>query len=381
MNFLRTGLPVALFLAMAGNPGASGTAWAGFETLFNSSKPQMDTRFPIQDEESFKENTKPLHKLPFNDTKLEFSILLPKDWTIENINQEKTSINQDQRLLGDIILSRSPVVNEAQAILSIQFISLDREISAENWLKNYASMSNYSIDGKIDAVSNKRASAYFVFMADGQITYTYATLQMNRNVAVMMQLKLPPALREPMKFLQKRVIDSFGLIMATDDPVETQKFFSFRDAMRFSYPESWLLYYPDLNDINNMSVQIHNVTKAGKVEGLIRFVAVRRAPGTKLRDEVAKLKRYFDEFLLIDVKNLVSSNTASVYDRFIFSRYEVYQVSFRKQGDSVKELRLVMLGDKEWYIMLFLLAPSEEEDLFSWSRDVQTFDLILGNIR
>ena len=30
---------------------------------------------------------------------------------------------------------------------------------------------------------------------------------------------------------------------------------------------------------------------------------------------------------------------------------------------------------------MFLLAPSEEDDLSSWSRDIQTFDLILKSIR
>lgn len=380
MIFFKTGLLI-LFLSMVVNPITSRTAWAGYENMFSNKQQINDPRFPIQDEESFKKNTNIFHKLPFNDTKLEFSIMLPKDWIIENVNHRKTSINLNQRFLGDIVFSKSRIINASQATLSIQFISLEREISAENWLKNYANMNNYSINGKVDTVSNKRASAYFVFIDNGQIINSYATMQMNRNVAIMMQLKLPMALKEPMKFLQKSIIDSFVLIMATDDPVESQKLFSFHNAMRLSYPESWDINYPNLNDINNMSAQIHSVTKAGKIEGLIRFIVVRRGHQAKLKDQVSKLKKYFDEFLMLDIKSLVSSDTAPVYDRFLFSRYEVYKAFSKKKGGNEKEIRFVMLGDKEWHILIFLLAPSEEVDLPSWSRDVQTFDLILKNLR
>ncbi|MCK4945931.1 MAG: hypothetical protein KAS59_06680 [Alphaproteobacteria bacterium] len=380
MIFFKTGLLI-LFLSMVVTPITSRTAWAGYENMFSNKQQINDPRFPIQDEESFKKNTNIFHKLPFNDTKLEFSIMLPKDWIIENINHRKTSINLNQRFLGDIVFSKSRIINASQATLSIQFISLEREISAENWLKNYANMNNYSINGKVDTISNKRASAYFVFIDNGQIINSYATMQMNRNVAIMMQLKLPIALKEPMKFLQKSIIDSFVLIMATDDPVENQKSFSFHNAMRLSYPESWDIHYPNLNDINNMSAQIHSVTKAGKIEGLIRFIVVRRGHQAKLKDQVSKLKEYFDEFLMLDIKSLVSSDTAPVYDRFLFSRYEVYKAFSKKKGGNEKEIRFVMLGDKEWHILIFLLAPSEEVDLSSWSRDVQTFDLILKNLR
>jgi len=380
MKFSKTGLLI-LLLTMFISQGMSRTAWAGYGDMFGNKQQIKDPRFPIQDEESFKANTKMFHKLPFNDTKLEFSIMLPKNWITENIDYRKTSINLKQRFLGDIVFSKSPIINASQATLSLQFISLDREISARNWLKNYAAMNNLSIDGKIKAVSNKRANAYFIFMDNGRIIHSYVTMQMNRNVAIMMKLKLPMALKEPMKFLQKSVIDSFVLIMATDDPVETQKIFSFHDAIRFGYPESWHIYYPNLNDVNNMSVQIHNITKTGKVEGLIRFVAVRRISDTKLKDQVSELKKYFDEFLMIDIKNLVFSSTAPVYDRFLFSRYEVYEVFSKKEINRKREVRLAILGDKEWYILMFLFAPSEEMDLSSWSNGVQTFDLILKNLR
>lgn len=378
MKFLRTNLLI-LLLALVVNPSISGTAWAGFGDMFNN-KPNIDSRFPIQDEESFKANTKSFYKAPFNNARLEFSIRLPNGWTTEDISQKKTVIDLNQRFFGETILSKSPIINASQAIVSIQFIFLEREISAKNWMKNYANMNNYSNE-KINAVNSKRANAYFTFMNNGQIINSYATMQINRNVAIMIQLRLPMSLKEPMKFLQKSVVDSFTLIMPTDEPVEKQKAFSLNDAMKFDYPESWHIYYPNLKNNNDMSVQIHSVTKTGKVEGLIRFIAVRRNSDTKLNDQVIKLKKYFDEFLMIDIKSLVSSDTAPVYDRFLFSRYEVYKAVTRKKDDTEKEIRFALLGDREWYIFIFLLAPAEKEDLPSWSRGVHTFDLILKNLR
>ena len=314
-------------------------------------------------------------------SKLEFNIFLPKDWVIKKLSWERNMTNLNRRFLGDIVLAESPILNAAKAIFSVQFISLDREISAQNWLKNYAHASNYYIEGEVESFGNKQANAYLVYMLNGQTVHSYATLHINRNVAVMVQIKLPESLRESMNFLQKEIINSFRLVMPTDDSVEKQEFFSFNDAMRFGYPESWKIYYPNLKDANNMSAQIHNMTKAGKIEGLIRFIVVRRVSDTDLKTEVEKLKKYFDEFFQLDIKELRLSKTAPVYDRFIFSRYEVYRVLPRKKMNRVKELRFVILGDKEWYILMFLLAPSEEDDLSSWSRDIQTFDLILKSIR
>ena len=243
MKFLSAGLLV-LFLTMMVNPGVSGMAWATFENLFASKSYLKDPRFPIKDKESFRVNTKAFHKIPFNDTKLEFIISLPKDWITEKSNKVKKSSGKSRRFLGDIIFARSPILNAAKAIFSVQFVSLEREISAQNWLKNYAHMSNYYIDGEVEAVNNKQANMHLVYMYKGQIVYSYVTLHINRNVAVMAQIRLPASLKEPMKFLQKEAIDSFRLAMPSDDPVETQEYFSFNEAMRVSYPSSWKLFYP-----------------------------------------------------------------------------------------------------------------------------------------
>jgi hypothetical protein len=361
--------------------GLSTPSAASLFGLFGKKQPVQEQapQFIIHDEDSFKANTSPYHEIPFNDPKFEYDILLPKDWTIERI--AKATPSTDQSIPEDITRFKSPMLGTAQAVMTIQAMRLDHEISVENWLKNYIYTNGYTLQDKINSLGNKKAGTSYISVFETKGTYTYTVAQINGNIIMIARFEVPLALKEPLAFLQKRTIDSFRLIMPVEESVEPKETFRLADALKISYPKSWQLRYPDLKDEHNMSVQIYNETQDQKVEGMIRFVAVSRGPQTNLAKETEGLKKYFGDFMGLEFKKMISSDKAPAYSRFLFSRYETYLVGSKKINAADRELRLAVLGDKDWYIFAFLLTPTESDNLYAWARNTETFDLIVKDFR
>ena len=128
-------------------------------------------------------------------------------------------------------------------------------------------------------------------------------------------------------------------------------------------------------------MELYSKSKGARIDGLIRFLVIRRTADTNLKKEAEDLKKYFDTFLKIDFKKLVSSNKAPVSDRFLFSRYEVYQVASKKENTADQELRLIVLGDKDWYVFAFLLTPSDVDNFYTWACNTRAFDMIVKKLR
>ena len=60
---------------------------------------------------------------------------------------------------------------------------------------------------------------------------------------------------------------------------------------------------------------------------------------------------------------------------------EIYEVKNKQRGEVPQKLHLTVLGDKEWYIITFLLSPREDDNLYNWSRNVASFEAILQSIK
>lgn len=379
MKFFKAGVLV-LSVALAFSLALPGKSFALFDALRKNNAPSRLQQFPIHDEESFLAKTKAYHQVPFNNPILEFDMLLPKDWETVALGQD-VALTLSQKILNDAARFKSPMIGTEQAVVTVQFIHLTDEISAGNWLKNYIFTNGHSLQEKIALTGDKRASGAFISIFEGKSTYTYTTVQINGNLAVMARFEIPLALKDALGFLQKRSMESFRLIAATDDPVETQKTYRMGDALKFSYPESWALYRADTTNPQRLFVQIHSVTQAKKIEGIVQCLAVQRVSGTSLAQELEKIKAYLGDTMNLDVKTMLSSGKAEVSGRFLFSRAEVYRVAYRNDSIAGQELRLAVLGDKDWYILLFLLTPTEANSFYTWASNTRVFDLIVKNLK
>ncbi len=339
-------------------------------------------QYYIHDDASFKANTKPFHEIPFSDPKFEYDIQLPNDWTVQQQTANTPPPDASQTVPTPISLFKSPMLGTLQAQVSVQAARLAYEISIENWLKSYmgtngwAPLEKIAVDG-----TGKRASASFISVDGLQSNFTRISAQLNGDVVMITRFDAPLSLKDPLSYLQQATVDSFRLIMPTDDTVEPHKTFVLGDALKFAYPQSWELRYPDTKDPNNMSVQIYNKGLGGRIDGVIRLTAVHRGAQTSLSKEMENLRKYFDETLGIAFKSLVSSDKAPAFNRFVFSRYEVYEAVSKKNTGAANEVRVAVLGDKDWYISVFMLSPAQRDNLLTWARDVETFDQIVKKLR
>jgi hypothetical protein len=334
----------------------------------------------INNDETFDAVKKTHEILPFERVELSVAFDLPNDWQGE-VFAEGKNYELSQKILGDIAIFKSPLIGTARGVVTIHALTLEHEISAGHWLKNYILANGFSPDGELVAKSNTSASAYYINIEKGISMHTYIGAHISGNTMVLIRFVIPLDLKDYVTYLQKRIIDSFHLTYPKDSAIEQQKVFTMVDSIKFNYPESWLVVSPDFRDMNKLTVQLHNKDSAGVAQGFIRIVAVRRNRSTDLDREIQSLRAYFKDTMKLEFQKMEYSGKSQAYDRFVFNRTEKYLVSNPEKPDFVQRINLVVLGDKEWYILMFLLSPREEEDLYNSARNEQSFDVLIKSIK
>jgi hypothetical protein len=240
------------------------------------------------------------------------------------------------------------------------------------------------VQDKVTVVDEKKAIAHCVGTdIDGKSNdYIHIMALINGNNAVVVRFEIPVYLKDSLEFLAKRSLESYQFILETDRSIETQKIFSFAEVLKFTYPESWAVNNMDVRDSRSMSMQLYNKGLGGRLDGMVRFLVIKRGPDTSLKKETDELKKYFNDFLGITFTKLTSSDKAPVKsNRFVFSRFEIYQISQKKANTSGQELRLVVVGDKNWYVFGFLMTPSDSDSFYTWASNTRTFDMIIKSLR
>jgi len=144
---------------------------------------------------------------------------------------------------------------------------------------------------------------------------------------------------------------------------------------------SWEVVSTDFRDMNRLTVHLQNKGKAKNIEGYVRFLAVRRSRSTDFQTELDDQRKYFDNVMNLKITKMISSGKSQAYDRFLFNRYEIYDVEPKKGKASPQEIHFLALGDKEWYIFAILFTPKEGTHLYNWARNTQSFKEIVKAIK
>lgn len=168
-----------------------------------------------------------------------------------------------------------------------------------------------------------------------------------------------------------------------------QKGYTIVDAIKFNYPISWTPDNPDFKNMSRLSLGLQNRTRKkigarviDTTEGYINFLTVRRSGNTSFKQELEEQKKYFSETISLDIKELTQSQKLDIPgNRFLFSRYEVYSTEYKKGNQKSPEVRFVVLGDKDWYIFIFMVTPSIIDSLSIWAHNVRCFDIIIKSIK
>jgi len=342
--------------------------------------PPPQTFYAIHDDASFAANTHVVHLRPYSSPPLEFDISLPRNWELTDLTKNQT-LPADQSIITNVATMRSEMIGVDHIETTVALATLKHEISARNWLRSYIFSNGYAMQGEVIEEGPRKASAYCSSIADQANIYSYISVQISGDMIFVSRTDLPLNLKDYAGYVQKKLVDSVQVSYLKQDGVESQKIYTLVDAMKFSYPLSWDIEDPDFKDISRLSVRLRTRNMLGATDGFIGFLAVRRASDTSLIKEARLMKKYFSDFLGINITSLVSSGKADTDSRFLFSRYETYAASYKKEGRTDPEVRLVVLGDKTWYIFIYLISPREQDDLNLWGRNTRTLDLIVKSIR
>lgn len=335
---------------------------------------------PINDDASFAASSRTINARPYNKSEMFFNITIPNDWEAAPIQTEKQEFTS--QIMGNIASFTSPFFGTARAEIIVQAVQLTHEVNAYDWLKHYVLSNSYTPDGDAQEINRWAANIhYYASSSDGQSKYVYMTVRMNGDIALVARFEMPVPLKGYLAFMQKKTIDSFTLAYPKEGRIEQQKTFTLADAMKVSYPASWDTVAPDFRDMNNLKVQLHNTSKSGAIEGFVYIKAIRRSQDSNLLKEAEVLREFFDKDIKVDVEKLVATRPTDIQkERFLFKRYETYELKSRRAGHSLQEVHLVALGDRDWYIFLFLITPREQENLYLWARNVRAFRDIVHSI-
>lgn len=343
---------------------------------------KLQKQHEIHDDKTFEALTTVHTISPFERTDIFFTISLPKDWTADLLPEGKRDISSG--IIGDLARFSSPMIGTKKLRVYTQAVSVEHDISVDNWLKNYILTSGFAPDGNViaDPENPRRAAIYFVNLEGGDSFYNYMAAELSGNIMMLSRFQVPQDLKEYAAFLQKKAIDSFALTYPSESPIEERKTFAMMDALKLDIPLSWETVSPNFRDMNRLSVQLHNKSSTGNIDGFILVQAIRRHRATNLLKELDELKKYFDTSLNVDISEMISSTEPPrINPRFIFKRYEVYHIENRRKSQSKQDAHVVVLGDKEWYVIIFLITMREDERLYTWARNVKTFENIIETIR
>ncbi|HYD19227.1 MAG TPA: hypothetical protein VEF76_12190 [Patescibacteria group bacterium] len=336
---------------------------------------------PIHDDATFAKETKAYGMMPYAKAELEYEIYIPKDWT--EVEAYDTLQENNQAILSRIALYRSPMVSTLQMELEINALKLPHEISAKYWLRDYILKQGFSPEGEVIEHSTKSASAYYVLAGSpaAPSSLEYIAARISGSWVLLATYRAPLPLRNYVKYLQKKTIDSFKVLYPKEEPIEDQKVFTLVDSIKFNYPVSWEVLAPDFRDMNRLTVSLQNKGLAKTVEGYVRILAVRRSRSTDFQTELDDQRKYFDNVMNLKITKLVSSDKSAAYNRFLFNRYEIYDVAPKKGTASAQEIHFLALGDKEWYVFMTLFTPKEQTNLYNWARNTQSFREIIKSVK
>lgn len=336
---------------------------------------------PIHDDATFAKETKAYGMMPYAKAELEYEIYIPKDWT--EIEAYDTLQENNQAILSRIALYRSPMVSTMQMELEINALKLQHEISARYWLKDYILKQGWGMQGDVIDGGPKSASAYYVVAGSpaAPSSLEYVAARISGGWVLLSTFRAPLPLKKYVEYLQKKTIDSFKVLYPKEDAIEDQKVFTLVDSIKFNYPVSWEVLAPDFRDMNRLTVSLQNKGLSKNIDGYVRILAVRRSRSTDFQTELDDQRKYFDNVMNLKIAKMISSDKSAAYNRFLFNRYEVYDVEPKKGKASPQEIHFLALGDKEWYIFATLFTPKEQTHLYNWARNVQSFKEIIKSIK
>ncbi len=353
----------------------------GQELLKNNAPPLQDAKLLPQAE--FDALTTLYEDSPGGDKGLSYSLRLPKDWK-KSEDVSMASFMVSDKILGEILRFFGPPVLDSRSSFSMQVISLEYIMTAQQWFLQYLLSNGFTIQG-IKEIDEKRAEALYVKVDQG-ITYVIrAVAVINGKRIAMAQYQMPADNWETEKQMQAQVVDSFKLTHVLEEQSEEMRKYHFLDASVFQYPASWQLNAGSTSRGDRMGFEILNVASEEKkfrqntktLNGSIHVDIVSYDFSESIESEVANLKEELSQRGL-SLGEALEFPVVFKYDAAVKpGQVEVFKLIDAKNSLLGHEYWIIALDVGEYYYFISLITPSRDEDYFVWARNVEAYKLVI----
>lgn len=347
-------------------------------------KPMPEMAFkPISE---FEAETSLHEETPPDYENLKYRIRFPKNWKkVEGFKDDGFSFGS--KIFKELVTFYSPprVVGQ-RSKLTVQVLKLDFKLTAQQWLIQHLLSSGSTMEG-FEVHSENRVEALQVILDKGETYIVRSLAEINGGDLAFVQYFLPIDFWEEEKILQAQTIDSFSLLNRVDaEFVEEMEEFDFLDVAKLTYPSSWDIRFPPLRSVDVMEASLLNVpirfkgqdsNNNASVDGKIELKLVSAYAADSLEAEIG----IFEDDL--QAKGLSYGDEVEIEGDYIFNnlfdfgRVRAYKIEDRKDRLSDYEIWPALLSAADYFYFVTLYTPSREEDYALWSRNTQTYKLIL----
>lgn len=368
---------LAVFVAVVA--GASGAQAQKLLDDFKKPMPELT----LMSKEEFLKTTTQYEDVPAGDTSLSYSVRLPNDWT-EAKAGGISNLSLADKIFGEVALFYSPPKMESdRSRFSIQALKLDYQLTAEQWLLQYLLSNGYSIQA-FQKINDERAEAIFVLIENDVSFLIRAAALVNGKRIVLAQYFMPIENWEQEKVVQAQTISSFKLANTDQEYVETMAKYQFLDIAEMYYPESWQIRSPPLRSIDFMDARLLNVSPGEgndggelSLDGKIDVQLVSAFAVGSLDEAVEKNKNEFKKNGITLQELMEKPTDFNVGELFEGFSAEVYSATDSKKASQNYEVWMAHMKSGDYYYILSLVTPMRDEDYFTWSRNTQTYRLII----
>jgi hypothetical protein len=371
MRFIKA---VAVFLLLCGTFAAPQAHAQKILERFKTPLPEI----PFMEQAAFEAATTLYNETPHEDAILSYQIRLPKGW--EHLTESgQGDYSLSSTVLGEIARFYGPPKLEARSEFSIQAMQLQYQIGAPQWLLQYVLSNGYTLEG-IKIYDDKKVEGLYV-MIDGDISYYVRVVaQVNEKRMILAQYFVPSQYWEEEKQLQAQAMSTFQLNNIKDILIEEMASFQFLDISEFKYPASWDLRASSLRSIDRMNAGLLNKPNPETVDGQIEIELISHFVTESLTTEIKTFKKKMEERGMT-FGRLIEKREDYDFDVLIdFALTEVYEVSDRQSGMQNYEYWFCVMSSGEYYYFVTLLTPARDVDFFVWSRNTETYKLVLESL-
>lgn len=339
-------------------------------------------------EAEFKNKTQFIDRPSEKDPLVGYEIRIPKDWKILPDSSQEQDLSGGN-ILGEIGKFVSPSGMDEPSFIQIHALSLDHQISIEQWFLQYLVKNRYNSEGL--KIYNETCAEALYAVVKGSLSYIVrAVACINGKRVIFLEYYMPIENWETEKVTQAQVLNSFRLKKMVRAYVENFKSTKILDVVSVRYPESWRLKNFPIGSVDRMQLQLLNITTVpgeydlksrldGKID--IHFVAVSSSEG--LEQEIEKIKEYLKTEGLEVGEQIEKSLDLIVNPKLEFADTNVYNV-YRSKNVSKKlidyEFWMTAISAGEYYYLVPLLTPSRDQDYESWVQNTQAYKIVLDLI-